>query len=139
MNILFYGASASLGTGYGLLCRHLASRLHKKGKKKVMCNDCNKECYLEPSINKCDECDSENIKVIQEADKSYKGPYHNVWQMGLHTMGEVDWRYGFPILPVGVPGLHGSDILASYLVNYNIDVFITLIDLFPDHFVQSAR
>ena len=134
MNILFFGPSASLGTGYGLVARNIGSRLHKLGKKKVMCNDCNKEGYLEPSINKCDKCDSENIKVIQEEDKSYKGPYHNVWQMGLHTLGEIDERFGFPILPVGSNDPHGSDMLLYYMVQYKIDVFITMIDLFPDHF-----
>ena len=134
MNILFFGPSASLGTGYGLVVRNIGSRLHKLGKKKVRCSDCNRECYLEPSIDKCDECDSENLVVIQEADKSYNGPYHNVFQMGLHTLGEIDERFGFPILPVGSNDPHGSDMLLYYLVQYKIDVFITMMDLFPDHF-----
>ena len=134
MNILFFGASASCGTGYGLLMRNIGRRLHKLGKKKVKCSDCERESYLEPSLNKCDKCDSENIKILQEADKSYKGPYHNVFQMGLHTIGEVDERYGFPILPVGSNDPCGSDLLPYYITQYNIDVLITMKDLFPDQF-----
>lgn len=133
MNILFFGPSASLGTGYGLLIRNIGSRLNKLGKKKVKCNDCKREDYLEPSKNKCEKCNSKNIEVIEEADKSYNGPYHNVFQMGLHTIGEIDERYGFPILPVG-DNPYGSDRLEYYITEYGIDILITMTDLFQDTF-----
>ncbi len=89
MNILFFGPSASLGTGYGLLIRNIGKRFKKAG--------------------------------------------HNVYQLGLHTVGEIDERYGFPILPVG-DDPHGADRLLYYVTQYNIDILITVTDLFPDHF-----
>lgn len=133
MNILFFGPSASLGTGYGLLIRNLGSRLNKLGKKKVKCNNCKREAYLEPSKNKCERCNSENIEVIEEADKSYIGHYYNIYQFGLHTLGEIDERYGFPILPVG-DNPYGSDRLEYYITEYGIDILITMTDLFQDTF-----
>lgn len=107
--------------------------MHKLGKKKVRCNDCNWDAYLEPDINKCDKCDSENIKLIEEADKSYKGPFYNIFQMGLHTLGEIDYRYIFPILPIG-DDPYGSDRLLYYITQYKIDILITMKDIFLTQF-----
>jgi len=48
-------------------------------------------------------------------------------------MGEIDCRYGFPILPVGDDPC-GSDRLLYYIIQYRTDILITMADLWPHEF-----
>lgn len=77
--------------------------------------------------------------MIRNLGKRFKEAGHNVFQMGLHTLGEIDERYGFPILPVGDDPC-GSDRLLYYLVQYQIDILITVMDLYPQpyHYIKNA-
>lgn len=122
MNILTFGTTPKMGTGYGIVLRHLNQNLKKKGYNVHQLG-----MYHIGEIDESLNLEEDERKQLEKflkgepIDKQYK-------DIILDKLDKI-----YPLLPVGEEQ-HGMDKMEQDIIMFNIDLLITFCDIWHPHF-----